>query len=172
MFHFSARPTCAVTSAAAQPTAGCNLSLFISSGAGGFPLEGTRAMEADGRVGLRRLGTALACWAAIAVFMLGGVSAEAQTAHAGGPISIGSGFGAHSGVAVDGSGNVFVADGSNGVVKEFVAVGGVVSSSSAVNTLGSGFTSPTGVAVDGSGNVFVAVQGNSQVKEIVVVGGA
>ena len=63
MFHFSARPTCAVTSAAAQPTAGCNLSLFISSGAGGFPLEGIRAMEADGRVGLRRLGTALACWA-------------------------------------------------------------------------------------------------------------
>jgi DNA-binding beta-propeller fold protein YncE len=123
MFHFSARPTCAVTSAAAKPTAVCNLSLFISSGAGGFPLEGIRAMEADGRVGLRRLGTALACWAAIAVFMLGGVSAEAQTAHAGGTISIGSGFSAPAGVAVDRNGNVFVADDNENVVKEIVAVG-------------------------------------------------
>jgi DNA-binding beta-propeller fold protein YncE len=130
MFHFSARPSCAATSAAAQPIAGCNISFPVSSGTGAVLLDGIRAMEADGRFGLRRLGTALACWAAIAVFMLGGVSAEAQTAHAGGTISIGSGFNLPAGVAVDGSGNVFVADKFNNAVKEIVAVGGVVSSSS------------------------------------------
>ena len=69
-------------------------------------------------------------------------------------------------MAVDGSGNVFVADNGNSAVKEIVAVGGVVSSSSTVNTIGSGFSDPWGVAVDGSGNVFVADNGNSAVKEI------
>ncbi len=56
------------------------------------------------------------------------------------------------GVAVDGSGNVFVADDGNNAVKEILAAGGYTT----VNTLGSGFSLPTGVAVDGSGNVFVA----------------
>ena len=58
----------------------------------------------------------------------------------------------------------------SGAVKEIVAVSGVVSSSSTVNTIGSGFSYPEGVAVDGSGNVFVADIGNG-VKEIVAVGG-
>ena len=54
------------------------------------------------------------------------------------------------GVAVDGSGNVFVADGT--AVKEILAAGGYTT----VNRLGSGFNQSFGVAVDGSGNVFVA----------------
>jgi sugar lactone lactonase YvrE len=85
--------------------------------------------------------------------------------------TVSSGFSTAVGVAVDGSGDVFVADQGNSAVKEIVAVNGVVSSSSTVNTVGSGFTGPTGVAVDGSGNVFVADQGNSAVKEIVAVNG-
>jgi hypothetical protein len=80
--------------------------------------------------------------------------------------TIGSGFDLPNGVAVDGSGNVFVADYFHNAVKEIVAVNGVVSSSSTVNTIGSGFTLPIGVAVDGSGNVFVADYGNNAVKEI------
>jgi streptogramin lyase len=55
-------------------------------------------------------------------------------------------------VAVDGSGNVFVADSGNNAVKEIVAAGGYIT----VNILGSGFSRPGGVAVDGGGNVFVA----------------
>jgi hypothetical protein len=76
---------------------------------------------------------------------------------------------------VDGSGNVFVAD-NNGAVYEIVAVDGVVTSGSKVNTVGSGFGFPEDVAVDGSGHVFVAdtvntnndnvVYGNNAVKEI------
>jgi NHL repeat len=100
-----------------------------------------------------------------------GMPLAAQTAHAGGAIPIGSGFSHPFSVAVDGSGNVFVADQYHNAVKEIVAVGGVVSSSSAVNTIGSGFSVPSGVAVEGSGNVFVADQYHNAVKEIVAVGG-
>jgi len=80
--------------------------------------------------------------------------------------TVGSGFSEPFDVAVDGSGNVFVADGGSNTVKEIVAVNGVVSSSSAVNTVGSGFFQPTGVSVDGSGNVFVADFYHNAVKEI------
>jgi hypothetical protein len=78
--------------------------------------------------------------------------------------TLGSGFGIPGGVAVDGSGNVFVADASNNAVKEILAGG-------TVNTLGSNFNNPTGVAVDGSGNIFVADSGNNAVKEILAAGG-
>jgi DNA-binding beta-propeller fold protein YncE len=82
-----------------------------------------------------------------------------------------SGFDGPCGVAIDGSGNAFVADTGNSEVKQIVAVNGVVSSTSIVNTVGSGFQNPTGVAADASGNVFVADTGNSEVKEIVAVNG-
>jgi sugar lactone lactonase YvrE len=85
--------------------------------------------------------------------------------------TIGGSFDLPFGVAVDASGNVFVADNGNNAVKEIVAVGGVVSSSSTVNLIGSGFVQPSGVAVDSSGNVFVADTINNAVKEIVAVGG-
>ena len=68
--------------------------------------------------------------------------------------TLGSGFSFPWGVAVDGGGNVFVADYGNSAVKEIVAAGGYTT----VNTLGGGFSSPRGVAVDGSGNVFVGDQ--------------
>lgn len=86
--------------------------------------------------------------------------------------TVGSAFAQPEGVAVDGSGDVFVADMGNGAVKKIAAANGLVSSSSTVSTVGSGFTSPSGLAVDGSGNVFVADVGNSTVKEIVAVNGA
>jgi sugar lactone lactonase YvrE len=72
-----------------------------------------------------------------------------------------------NGVAVDGSGNVFVADSSKTAVNEIVAAGGYTT----VTALGSGFSQPAGVAMDGSGNLFVADSGNGAVKEIAAVGG-
>ena len=76
---------------------------------------------------------------------------------------VGSGFSAPQGVAVDGSGNVFVGDTGNNAVKEILAT--------TVRTLGSGFSAPQGMAVDGAGNVFVADTGNNMVKEIVAANG-
>jgi large repetitive protein len=75
---------------------------------------------------------------------------------------LGSGFHGPIGVAVDESGNVFVADNGNSSRKEIVAV----SSSSTVKTVGSAFLDPHGVAVDGSGNVFIADYGNNAVVEL------
>ncbi len=64
------------------------------------------------------------------------------------------------GVAVDGAGDVFIADQNNGRVVEVPAGGG------AQVTVGSGLNQPTGVAVDGAGNVFIADNHNNRVVEV------
>ena len=91
-------------------------------------------------------------------------SAGAQTAHFSyAKFPLGAGLLNPSGVAVDGSGNVYVADTDNNAVKEIPA--GCVSPG-CVRNLGGGFDQPGGVAVDGGGNVYVADTYNSAVKEI------
>jgi streptogramin lyase len=88
----------------------------------------------------------------------------AQTASFSYAIAVlGGGFNYPSGVAVDGGGNVYVADWDNNAVKEMPAG---CASASCVTTLGGGFYQPRGVAVDGSGNVYVADFANSAVKEM------
>jgi len=79
-------------------------------------------------------------------------------------ITLGSGFDQPRGIAVDASGNVFVADLSG--VKEILKAGGYTT----VSPLGSGFNTPFGVAVDASGNVFVADTQNSTVKMMLAPG--
>src|SRR5438270_565123 len=70
-----------------------------------------------------------------ALVCLCAAGAGAQTAHFSGAINtLGSGFSLPFGVAVDGSGNVFVTDNCNNAVKEIVAAGGYTT----VNTRGSG----------------------------------
>jgi sugar lactone lactonase YvrE len=85
---------------------------------------------------------------------------------------LGSGFDSPNGVAVDGSGDIYVADTFHSAVKEIVAVNGSIPASPTIRTLGSGFNSPFGIAVDGIGNVYVADTDNSAVKEIVAVNGS
>ena len=77
--------------------------------------------------------------------------------------TVGGGSVYYGSVAVDGSGNIYVADGS---VLEKIPPG--CNSSSCIITLGGGFGEMSGVAVDGSGNVYVADQVNSYsaVKEM------
>ena len=69
------------------------------------------------------------------------------------------------GVAVDASGNIYVADQSNNAVKK-VTPGGVIT------TLATGLSGPEDVAVDSNGNVYVADSNNNEIKEIPVAGGA
>jgi hypothetical protein len=70
------------------------------------------------------------------------------------------GFNVPSGVAVDSSGNVYVADYNNKKINK-------LSNGSWMDITGSGgFASPLGVAVDSSGNVYVADIWSSQIKKL------
>ena len=80
-------------------------------------------------------------------------------------------FNGPTGIAVDGSENVFVADSGNNAVQEILAASGSYYGYSTVIAVGSGFNDPIGVAVDPFGNVFVGDDGNNAVKEILAAGG-
>jgi sugar lactone lactonase YvrE len=86
-----------------------------------------------------------------------GVAAAAYSIN---PVYLGSGFSNPTDVAVDASGNVYIADQLNNAVKKIPAGGG------APVILGSGFNEPTAVAVDAAGNVYVADQYNNAIKKI------
>ncbi len=78
-------------------------------------------------------------------------------------------------VAVDASGNVYVADTSNNVVRQ-ISAKGVISTIAGNGTAGFGgdngaatsaqLSAPQGVAVDASGNVYVADTANARVRKI------
>ena len=86
-------------------------------------------------------------------------------------------FSAPSGVAVDTSGNVYVADAFNQMIRK-ITPAGVVSTLAGSTTPGgtdatgtaASFRGPSGVAVDTSGNVYVADSGNLSIRKITPAG--
>ena len=82
-------------------------------------------------------------------------------------------FSGTRGVALDGSGNMYVADQSNNRIRKIVVATGVVSTlagSTSGYTDGTGavaqFSNPSGVAVDGSGTVYVADTNNNRIRVV------
>ncbi len=73
-----------------------------------------------------------------------------------------------SGVAVDRSGNVYVADLNNHRIRE-ITPGGVVSTLAGTDVTGD-FNRPHGVAVDDDGNVYVADETNHRIRKITSTG--
>ncbi|MGD0416998.1 MAG: hypothetical protein ABSA80_16685 [Terriglobales bacterium] len=69
------------------------------------------------------------------------------------------------GVFVDGSGNIFIADTDNSVIRE------VSASTGNITTVATGLNDPVGVFVDGSGDIFIADTDNEVIREV-VAGGA
>jgi hypothetical protein len=83
-----------------------------------------------------------------------------------------------TGLAVDASGNVYVADSINNTIRKITSAGVVTTLAGVVGVVGSGdgtgsgalFNNPGGLATDGSGNVYVADTGNSSVRKITPAG--
>jgi DNA-binding beta-propeller fold protein YncE len=63
-------------------------------------------------------------------------------------------------LAVDGAGNVYVADTGNNAIKEWM-----VANNTVATLVSSGLSQPKGVAVDSLGNVYIADTGNNAIKE-------
>jgi uncharacterized protein (TIGR03437 family) len=84
----------------------------------------------------------------------------------GGP-AVNAQLNAPAGIAVDSSGNVFVADTGNNRIR-------VISPSGTIATLAPAakFAAPAGIAVDSSGNVFIADTGNNRIVEALSSGSA
>jgi DNA-binding beta-propeller fold protein YncE len=81
--------------------------------------------------------------------------------------SYGSGsgqFDAPIGVAVDASGNVYVADGNNHRIQKFTGNGSYLTQWGTQGTADGQFDGPFGVAVDASGNVFVSEYNNRRIQ--------
>jgi sugar lactone lactonase YvrE len=60
------------------------------------------------------------------------------------------------GVAVDGSGNIYVADTDNYRIQVFTGTGAFLRKWGGIGSGDGQFDAPSGIAVDGSGNVYVA----------------
>ncbi|HKN23794.1 MAG TPA: hypothetical protein VJX72_03030, partial [Candidatus Acidoferrum sp.] len=93
----------------------------------------------------------------------------------GGPATSGL-LDAPFGVAVDGTGNLFIADTANSVIREVVAATGNITT--VAGTFTAGFdgdglalnvdlNNPNGVFVDGSGDIFIADSQNNAIREVI-----
>jgi len=75
------------------------------------------------------------------------------------------------GVAVDSSGNVYVADFGNNRIQKFDSNGGFITKWGSYGNGDGWFGNPYGVAVDSSGNVYAADSGNSRIQKFDSNGG-
>jgi hypothetical protein len=88
--------------------------------------------------------------------------------------TLGSGTGQFdhpAGVAVEASGNVFVADTSNNRIKKFDNAGGFLTAWGSSGTGNGQFDRPVRVAVDTNGNVFVSDSANNRIQKFDNAGG-
>jgi DNA-binding beta-propeller fold protein YncE len=110
----------------------------------------------DANQGATRSGTLNIAGQTLAVTQAGSTYLSA------GPVTtlVASGLTDPIGIAVDGAGNVYIADYGDNAVKEWTAANGNVAT-----LVSSGLNSPRGVAVDGAGNAYIANTGDQEIVE-------
>lgn len=81
-------------------------------------------------------------------------------------------FFAPLGLAIDGSGTLYVSDSLNYAIRKVTRAGAPAGSEGDVTTLASGFVFPDGLVADGLGNLYLADFGDRRIKKIVVSTGA
>jgi len=112
----------------------------------------------------------------------GGVTTLAGTAGLAGSAdgtATTAGFKTPRGVAVDSTGNVYVADEFNSTIRKLTPAGVVTTLAGTAGMFGSAdgtgaaarFNDPFGVAVDSAGNVYVADYSNSTIRKVTAAGG-
>jgi len=117
--------------------------------------NGLASLSFDANSGATRTGTLTIAGLTLSVTQAGSTYVAAN------PVTtlVSSGLNGPQGVAVDGAGNVYIADSGDNTIEEWNAT------SHQVTTLVSGLANPQGVAVDGAGNVYIADFGTSAIKE-------
>jgi hypothetical protein len=133
-------------------SASANASWLHTSAAGTG--NGLATFTIDANPGATRSGTLTIAGLTLTVTQAGSTYVAAN------PLTlVSSGLNFPRGVAVDGAGDVFIADYSNNAIEEWNA------STQTVSTLVSGLNDPRGVAVDGAGNLFIADNLNNAIEE-------
>lgn len=105
----------------------------------------------------------------LAASFLAGASATAQSVSFSGsmlPLPGTSAFIHPQGVALDSSGDLYVADSGNNAVRELTLVDGVYQAPVSLPAPSGGYNSPVGIAVAPNGDVFVGDTGNGAIQRI------
>ena len=71
------------------------------------------------------------------------------------------------GVAIDGAGNVYIADNASNTIDEWKAA-----SDTLTTVVSSGLSGPNGLAMDNAGNLYFADSGHNAIKELMAAGGS
>jgi DNA-binding beta-propeller fold protein YncE len=116
----------------------------------------------DANPGATRSGTLTIAGYTVAVTQAGSTYIAAAPA-----TLVSSGLSGPSGVAVDGAGNVYIADTGDSAIKEWTAANNVLTP-----LVSSGLSGPDGVAVDIAGDVYIADTGNNAIEEWTVDNGS
>jgi gliding motility-associated-like protein len=147
------------TPTAASPVTNYTVTAFNTAGPG----TATVNITVDGLPPVISYGASQTYTAGTAITPLAPSSTGAAVsvpAYYGTLTTVSSGFGSPSGVAMDASGNIYVADKNNNDIIKIPAGGG------SPTTITANLNSPLGIAVDKLGNIYVADSQNGVVKEI------